>query len=306
MKYLGAMLDSRWNFKCHFQYIESKIAKVTKAFCRIMPNLRGPGEKKRRLYAGVLTSVAMYAAPVWCEALTKSSDKTQRLWRKIQRIIAIRVVAAYRTVSYNAATLLARMPPWPLEAAMRGRIYTRIMDHKRRGTYDDRTDTEIRSGEMLLLYRQWEILINNIDTWGQKTLVAISPHLRKWVERKFGQINYHCAQMLSGHGSFGHFLWRIGKREEASCYHCAHPDDILEHTLLDCTAWNEHRDTLSRELGVNIGRGITLERIVERMLTSEECWNSFVKFSTVVLRLKEEEERRREREILSVPPPSPS
>jgi len=100
MKYLDVMLDSRWSFKSHFQYVENKIAKVTKALSRLMPNLRGPGEKKRRLYAGVLTSVSMYAAPVWCEALARSPDKIRRSWRKNQRSIAISVIAAYRTVSY--------------------------------------------------------------------------------------------------------------------------------------------------------------------------------------------------------------
>lgn len=107
--------------------------------------------------------------------------------------------------------------------------------------------------------------------------------------------------MLTGHGSFDHFLWRIGKREEASCFHCAHPDDTLEHTLSDCRAWSDHRDKLVRELGLNIGSDITLGRIVERILIKKEYWYSFVYFSTVVLKLKEEEERRREGEILSIP-----
>lgn len=294
MKYLGVMLDSRWTFKCHFQYVENKLATVTRALSRLMPNLRGPGEKKRRLYAGVLTSVAMYAAPVWCEALARSSDKTLRLWRRIQRSVAIRVITAYRTVSYDAATLLARMPPWPLEAAKRGRIYTRIVEHKRRGTYDEKIDIEIRNGETLLLYRQWEILISRTEAWGQKTLVAIGPHLRKWMERIFGQMNYYSAQMLSGHGSFGHFLCRIGKRQEAACFHCPNLDDTLEHTLLDCPAWNVHRHKMVSDVDLNINTRITLERIVEKILMGEEQWTSFVQFSTIVIKLKEEEERRRE------------
>lgn len=46
MKYLGVMVDSSWNFRPHFQYIEVKANKVVRALNRIMPNLRGPGERK--------------------------------------------------------------------------------------------------------------------------------------------------------------------------------------------------------------------------------------------------------------------
>lgn len=75
MKYLGVLMDSSWKFDKHFEYVGAKVAKVSRALCRLMPNLRGPRENKRRLYAYVVTSMAMYAAPVWTEALLASRDK---------------------------------------------------------------------------------------------------------------------------------------------------------------------------------------------------------------------------------------
>jgi len=63
MKYLGVLLDCKLNFKQHFKYIDEKVGKVTRALGRLMPNLRGPSEKKRRLYAGIIASVVLYAAP---------------------------------------------------------------------------------------------------------------------------------------------------------------------------------------------------------------------------------------------------
>jgi len=80
-----------------------------------MPNLRDPQERKRRLYAGILTSVIMYAAPIWTDSLAVSADLC-RLFRRWQRAIAVRVCAAYRSVS---ATLLARLVPYELLAAER-------------------------------------------------------------------------------------------------------------------------------------------------------------------------------------------
>lgn len=71
MKYLGIMLDSRLNFREHFKYV-TKTTKVVRALSRLMPNLRGPGEHKRRLYANVVMSILTYGAPVWSDALGTS------------------------------------------------------------------------------------------------------------------------------------------------------------------------------------------------------------------------------------------
>lgn len=64
MKYLDIIIDSRWSFSDHFAYVEAKTAKVTRALCRLMPNLRGPCEDKRNLYSKVVQSVLFYGAPV--------------------------------------------------------------------------------------------------------------------------------------------------------------------------------------------------------------------------------------------------
>lgn len=64
MKYLGVMVDGSWSFRSHLKYVENKATKVVRSLSRIMPNLKGPGERKRRLFATIVTSVVMYAAPV--------------------------------------------------------------------------------------------------------------------------------------------------------------------------------------------------------------------------------------------------
>lgn len=83
MKYLGVFVDRSWSFKDHFLYLEKKVAGVTRALSRLMPNLRGPGEQKRRLYASVVTSVMMYTAPVWSGALSASPDRILRLFCRL-------------------------------------------------------------------------------------------------------------------------------------------------------------------------------------------------------------------------------
>lgn len=108
--------------------------------------------------------------------------------------------------------------------------------------------------------------------------------------------------MLTGHGSFGHFLWRINKREIAACRHCSMDDDTLEHTISGCPAWDDQRFEFARNLGIDNTNRLTLTLIVGKILEKKEHWSSFIKFATSILKTKEEEERQRERISLSMSP----
>lgn len=50
MKYLGIYLDQDLKFKEHVDYIEEKSMRISQKLGRLMPNLRGPMEKKRKLF----------------------------------------------------------------------------------------------------------------------------------------------------------------------------------------------------------------------------------------------------------------
>lgn len=91
-KKLGIILDSKLNFEEHFRYIQEKVEKVKRALCRLMLNLRGPHESKRRLYACVVQSIVMYGAPVWYDSFVRNTA-IQRPLRKIQRQLAIRIIS---------------------------------------------------------------------------------------------------------------------------------------------------------------------------------------------------------------------
>lgn len=105
-----------------------------------MPNLRGPSEEKRRLYSHVVLATLLYVAPVWHEALTATS--VVHSLQHVQKCMALRVIAAYRTVSFDAATLLAKTLPVQLLA---GRVFRRIRDSKKAGAWTLRGERE-RSG----------------------------------------------------------------------------------------------------------------------------------------------------------------
>ena len=68
-KYLGVQLDRRLSFGKHLQIATAKATECGAALSRLIPNIGGPGEAKRRLVANVVNSKLIYAAPVWKSAL---------------------------------------------------------------------------------------------------------------------------------------------------------------------------------------------------------------------------------------------
>lgn len=110
MKYLGVIIDDQWNFHEHVLYTAGKAGAMIDALTRLLPNLRGPSEHRRRFYSSVVHSVMMYAAPVWSGVFMTGRKHWFPLMR-LQRLIALTVLVAYRTVSHISSRLLTRIIP---------------------------------------------------------------------------------------------------------------------------------------------------------------------------------------------------
>ena len=87
---------------------------------KLMPNVEGPREAKRRVLASVFHSKLLYAAPVWATAVTNYS--LGKILASAQRSVALRIASAYRTVSTSAILDLASVPPIDLLALERKEI----------------------------------------------------------------------------------------------------------------------------------------------------------------------------------------
>ncbi|CAF4832895.1 unnamed protein product [Pieris macdunnoughi] len=293
LKYLGLVLDPRWTFKAHFTTLAPNLTTTAGMLSRIMPNLGGPGGECRRLYANVVRAKALYGCPIWADKLNRY-NKT--ILRQSQRVIAIRVARAYRTVSYDAACVIAGTTPWHLEADALSEVYWR------------RAEARHNSNDPALgAIKSWKISEENeaIRQWAEElatasagfyTINAFRPHLDKWVRRRWGRLSYRLVQILSGHGCFGSYLHKVVGREEApTCHHCdaGVVDDAL-HTLKDCLAWEVERRPL---LGVLQGEDAILDNIVRVAVTntdSDGMWEIFQRFCEAVMHKKEEAERARE------------
>lgn len=291
MKYLGLTLDSRWTFEEHFNRLVPRIQKVAGAMHKLLPNLGGPNEGVRRLYAGVIRSIALYGAPIWSERLSGGRRRAAKILA-VQRQIAIRVARGYRTISYEAATILARFPPLDILATMDTEVYGKIRDVRRReGSVPDRAIEMLRKRAKERVMDQWLERLQEPRSVRQRIVEAVLPNFTEWMDRKWGHVTYRLTQVLTGHGCFGEYLNRIGREISAQCHHCGGARDTAQHTLQECPNWETERCTLT---GL-IGQDLSLPAVVASMLEGDDKWKAVITFCEAVMAQKESSERERER-----------
>ncbi|CAG4936471.1 unnamed protein product [Parnassius apollo] len=296
LKYLGLVLDGRWNFVEHFRRLAPKLERTGAAFRRLLPNLGGPNASCRRLYAGIVWSMALYGAPVWARGLARLAVHHLNA---PQRVIAVKMVRGYRTISREAASLLAGLPPWDLEAIVLARLHEWRAEALCRGeTPLPRQVVAQRTDFRHDLMATWRQRLSQPRA-GHATIAAIRPLFEEWLERRHGILTFRLTQVLTGHGVFGRFLHRIGREETPGCSHCEDgPEDTVEHTVEVCPAWAEHRRVLVAAIG---GGDPSRPALVEAMVRSETEWDAVTTFCEAVMLAKEVAEREKERAAAFLP-----
>lgn len=261
--------------------------KVVTALARIMPNIEGSTEKRRRLYLYVFQAVVLYGAPVWAEKLIKNKKAVIHC-RTVQKLIANRVVSGYRTISADAVQLLARAPPLELLAEMRARVFNSI---RANCTLDY---AQISSIEAANMREKWyrQLCVDHLP--GKATRDVILPVFEQWMLRKHGSMTFYLTQMVTGHGCFNRYLYRIGKVESERCSHCRLDVDTLKHTWEECGSWREERELLRLKLEMD---SVTMRSAVAVMVKSPEEWNAVVRFANRILLQKGEAERERQGQV---------
>jgi len=255
----------------------------------------------------VVESQLLYAASVWATQVSKIARTTANLIRP-QRKAALRVIRAYRTVSDEAALLLAFMPPVDLVGLERLRIRERTAAPAAPGAAP-LSKAAIKREERRVTIDQWQ------DRWagsGKATWTRkLIPDVRRWIGRTVPKIplTFHMTQALTNHGCFQEYLHRMGRAASAACHHCDSQCDDANHTLFECTFWSGHRDELAARLGhrpsaadiPEILSGPEFDALpadpgekAAALRNAEESFRLFYKLVEAVLTLKEEAERARQ------------
>lgn len=112
------------------------------------------------------------------------------------------------------------------------------------------------------------------------------PDIAVWLNCKHRRTDYYLTQVLSGHGSFRVYTYRIQKTNDDLCIYCGEKD-TPEHTIFECSRWGYHRWQMTVELGMNINSG----NMIAQMISEVSRWNLIHSFIKKVMSEKELEER---------------
>ena len=122
MKYLGIYLDIKLNFNIHIDHTVAESITLINMLAITAKLQWGLGHKAlRTIYEGVEVPILTYRAPIWIESIRKSKNFTK--YKRIQRFINIKIAKAYRTLSYEASCVIARLRPIQVIIEQKVRTY---------------------------------------------------------------------------------------------------------------------------------------------------------------------------------------
>lgn len=249
---------------------------VATTLARLMPNVGGPRQKRRKLLSSVTTSVLTYGIPIWADAL-----KIQEYRRKVAaayRVGALRV--AFRTVSEDAINVIAGVLPIEVLAEERRTMY------QRKGAIDPRyVGIEVRATS----FNRWQTMWN-ASTKGRWTYRLI-PKVEIWVNRSHGELNYYLTQVISGHGCFRAYLYKFKCDDSPDCSACVAVEENAEHVLFQCPRFSASRAIVEDQLGTRI----TPDNLVGLMLKSANAWTAVSAYAAAVMKELRRAERARKR-----------
>lgn len=243
VKYLGVTLVRAMTFRKHLAEAFGRAVKAATAVTRLMANMGGPSTIKRATLMSVAMSRLLYAAPAWAEQATQYKRNTAAMTR-VQRLAALRIIRGYRTVSWEAAMVLAgtlRADQLAVERAQQMRL--------RRKNPAPEIMTERKEAIKNATMATWQ------DRWSADTGTAawtkrLLPNIKSWLKgaRKL-IMSYHLTQALSGHGCFRAYLHKRARASTPFCLWCPEEEDDVEHTIIKCTKYTAERAALASRLG---------------------------------------------------------
>lgn len=287
IRYLGVMLDSRLSFKQHAEHATAKARKVATTLARLMPNMGGPRQSRRRLLASVSRSVLTYGIAIWGDVL--EIEEYRRKVAAVHRLSALRVSCAFRTLSDDAACVIAGMMPIEVLAVERKQLY----ETRRITASDERSELErtLKQDSIQRWQAKWDTSAKG--RWTHRLI----PRIDSWLNRKHGEVNYYLTQVLSNHGCFKAYLHRFKYEDSPDCpAGCGMPEDC-EHAFFACPRFAGDRKVLEDVLGVTPNTG----NLVNLMIKKAENWTAVSDFATTLMTKLRADEKERRKATIPVP-----
>lgn len=271
VSYLGVVWSKGMKIKDHVAKVTKKAYNKLMGVIRILGNKGVSYNRIMGIYKGMYLPMITYAAGAWGDKLNLGDRK--KLLSE-QRIVGLRMIKGYRTLSGEAVRVIGGLVPLDLEVEKRwvskwvklkGEISWEGNIYKRIGLKG-----KIQKGVIEIWQKRWET-----STSGRWTF--------RWWENVKGRLEagwiqpaYHVTQILGGHGDFKGKLRELGLVRSGNCK--CRIRETVEHVLFDCKRWEGERVSFS------IGR--------DRMqaLVSEQGFQDLKDFAEAVLGRKERDE----------------
>lgn len=279
-KYLGVYLEQGMKMRSHLKYTVEKSERTAGNLARLMPNVNGPDNEKRKILASVVYSSLLYGAPVWGDIVRWK--KYINMLERVQRKVMLRLARAYRTTSTPALQVITGSLPVELMVEERVRLYELRQENFSKEEKREKEDEFKR-----ILFEKWK------EKWGLELERAqwtkrLIRDIEKWRNRKHGYLTYELSQFLTGHGNFNTYLFRFKIKRSERCVYCGEKD-TPEHTVLECEEFEEERERYRLETGDIL----SVENIVEKMLESEKKWKKISGLIGEIMKRKARDERVR-------------
>lgn len=282
VKYLGVILEKDRRAKGQIRRSTLKASEAATNIAKILPRTYGALEGQRRLLAIVAESIALYGSPAWGSQALKYKYNKEAL-EKCQRVMGIRMTRCYRTVFTKAILVLARTIPWPHVIRQRTELYR--MNRTTAPPDNDEVEPSAKTGEKIIeeTFEAWQ---KEWDTSkkGRQTHSCI-PDVKKWHNRKHGELSYFLTQTLTGHGNFNSYLHRVRRVDSPECKLCDDgKEDDAHRIIIECEAYRHLRGKW---------RNMTIPIIVNEMMESSQAWEEYRKIIEKIMKRKEQQERNR-------------
>lgn len=124
---------------------------------------------------------------------------------------------------------------------------------------------------------------------------SLIPSIQEWYESNFGGLSFWTTQVLTGHGKFQEYLYRMKIAPSPTCVYCSSGnDDDVDHTILRCSAFIKER--------AEITDSNSIAELVRKLLKSREDWDRITKAFERILKRKTEVEKERANRFTTTQP----